>query len=342
MSVDGVTISTTAVVDDRQVLQAELARVNLLRIRGDLSSSKTLCLSILKRFPESVDAHVMMGDLHAEQGDLAPAAEWYALALDLDRTAPGVQIKLSRIQAALDITNQASRTRALIVTGRKTSPWLYVAVIATALAIGSIAYIAGLKKPAEASSNSKSTISNKIASTEPIVTAPRADFGTTTSPGASKVTIPQIEPGPAPSTPPVNDTKSTTKPAAITVVDDQRLIEQISNRSKFAKHVLSVMADPREKSIILTYNVSNDDHGRYIGAMLADIAMEYDTKALLVTLRGVRNGVLSYIADVPRDKVLAVEEREKKDVQDLDNHSWIDEVLTNEYYKDQFLTKSPL
>jgi hypothetical protein len=120
-----------AAIDDRQILQAELARVNLLRIRGDVSSSKTLCLSILKRFPESIDAHVMMGDLHAEQADLGPAAEWYSLALDLDRNAPGVAVKLSRIQAALDISGQAFRSRSNIANGKRMSPWLFVAVAAT-------------------------------------------------------------------------------------------------------------------------------------------------------------------------------------------------------------------
>ena len=118
MDTDTTTVTMgSAVIDDRALLQAELARVNLLRIRGDVSSSKNLCLSILKRFPESIDAHVMMGDLHSEQGDLAPAAEWYSLALDLDHNAPGVAVKLSRVQAALDISGQAGRSRAMIVSG---------------------------------------------------------------------------------------------------------------------------------------------------------------------------------------------------------------------------------
>lgn len=342
MSTDADTIQASAAVDDRQVLQADLARVNLLRIRGDISSSKTLCLSILKRFPESVDAHVMMGDLHAEQGELAPASEWYSLALDLDRNAPGVQVKLNRAQAALDISNQADKSRAMIMSGRRVSPWLYVAAIASILAVGSIAYIAGMKSPSEKAALTKAPISEKIVSPISEPQTPRPDFSDNAV-RQPQVTLSTSDVGPTPvNTNSVPEAKSSgTKDLPLTVSDDQRLLDQISARSKYGKHVVSILADPRERSMILTYNVVNGEHGRYIGAILADIAMEYDIKILSVTIRGVRNGVLSYIADVPREKIMAVESREKKDVQDLDNHDWIDEVLTNEFYKDKELMKTP-
>ncbi len=346
MSTDATTVTMpNAAIDDRQILQADLARVNLLRIRGDMSSSKTLCLSVLKRFPESIDAHVMMGDLHAEQADLGPAAEWYSLALDLDRNAPGVAVKLSRIQAALDISGQASRSRVNIANAKRMSPWLYVAVAATAIAIVSVGYIAGLGSPTK-NAKSKPAVSDRIESPK---TTEKGD-SVSEIPGpktvASPLSVNANDLGPAPASTPnpgaVVETKTTgTKESKLLVVDDQKLLDQISNATSFGKHVISVMADPREKSMILTYNVSQGEHGRYVGAILADIAMEYDSKALMVTIRGVRNGVLSYVADVPREKILAVEVREKKDVQNLENKDWIDEVLTNEYFKSKDIIKGP-
>ncbi len=345
MNTDGDMITAQgAIIDDRQILQAELARVNLLRIRGDISSSKALCLSILKRFPESVDAHVMMGDLHSEQGDLAPAAEWYSLALDLNRSAPGVQVKLNRVQAALDISNQASKSRSLIVAGRHISPWLYVAVAASAIAIGSVAYIAGLRTPEQSKTASKGAISERISTPkQPEADKPPVNLALGT--GSSQVNLPNLDPGPTPASAPTAnvDTKTTgTKDKdELLVVEDQRLFDQIAARSKFGKHIISIIADPREKSMILTFNVEQGEHGRYTAAMLADIALEYDNKAVTVTVRGVRNGILSYIADVPRERILAIEAREKKDVQDLENHGWIDEVLTNEYFKEKEVTKTP-
>jgi hypothetical protein len=346
MNSDATTVTMpNAAIDDKQILQAELARVNLLRIRGDVSSSKTLCLSVLKRFPESIDAHVMMGDLHCEQGDLAPAAEWYSLALDLDRNAPGVAVKLSRIQAALDISGQASRSRALISSGKRMSPWLYVAVAASAIAIVAVGYIAGLGSPTK-NGSPKASISDRIESPKP------TDSGSTPPPVTDGTTIKSPlsnssnNLGPAPATTqlpaaPIETKTTGTKDIPIFVVDDQKLYEQVSSRSKFGKNVISIMADPREKGMTLTYSVSQGEHGRYMGAILADVAMEYDNKVLKVTVRGVRNGVLSYIADVPREKIMAVEDREKKDVQDIDNKNWIDEVLTNEYFKDRDVIKGP-
>jgi hypothetical protein len=345
MSSDATTATmASAVIDDRQLLQAELARVNLLRIRGDVSSSKVLCLSILKRFPESVDAHVMMGDLHSEQGDLAPAAEWYSLALDLDRNAPGVAIKLSRIQAALDISKQGSRSRALIGPGKQMSPWVYFAVAASAIAIVSVGYIAGQGSPSKAVSN-KPSISDRIESPKTVDNSARTmsvNPTTVSSPVSSSATVPGPSPAPNPIDSTPVETKSTgTKAAPILVVEDQKLYDQISNRSKYGKHVISVLADPREKSMTLTYNVGQGEHGRYMGAILASVALDYDAKVLKVTIRGVRNGVLSYVADVPREKIMAVEDREKKSVQDIESQTWIDEVLTNEYFKDKELTKGP-
>lgn len=346
MKPDGTTVTmTTAVVDDRKILQAELARVNLLRIRGDVSSSKTLCLSILKRFPESVDAHVMMGDLHAEQADLAPAAEWYSLALDIDRNAPGVAVKLSRIQAALDISGQASHSRALIANSRQMSPWLYLVVAASAIAIISVGYIAGLGSPSK-SASSKSSVTERVESPKP-VSAPAStpvEAPPTTVPSPLANSRNEIGAPPAanqlPSSP--IETKTTgTKENPFLVVDDQKLLDQVSNQSKYGKHVISIMADPREKSMILTYNVAQGEHGRYMGAILADIAMEYDIKAMKVTIRGVRNGVLSYVADVPREKIMAIEAREKKDVQDIEDKNWIDEVLTDEYFKSKDVIRAP-
>jgi hypothetical protein len=315
-------------------LQTDLAKVNLLRIRGDFASAKTLCLSILKHHPDSVDAHVMMGDLHAEQADLPPAAEWYSLALDLDRNAPGVNVKLSRIQAAMDVSKQATVTKALVQTGKKTSPWLFVAAGATALSIASIAYIAGLKNPPKGTTNN--FIREKI-SAPANPGAPAPVFTQNTGSGAVQLpNTPTKEPTVKPnegSDLPV--AKTTGNPATNIVAQDQTLFEQVYQRTTYSKNLISIMVDPRTSSMILTYNVKSDEHGRYVGAVLADVAMEYDTKAGMVTLRGVRNGILSYMGDVTREKIIEVETDAGKDVKDIEDKSWIDKVLTNEYFKDK-------
>ncbi|HLO99099.1 MAG TPA: tetratricopeptide repeat protein [Fimbriimonas sp.] len=341
-NVGDVTMMGSVTMDDRQLLQADLARVNMLRIRGDISSAKTLCLSILKRFPESADAHVMMGDLHSEQADLLPAAEWYALALDLDRTAPGVEIKLQRIRAAIDISNQADRSKFAQITSRKTSPWLYLAIFTSIIGIGTVAYIAGSQKPP--ANDQRLPIRERI-------TTPLASGTSTPTAVASSTPPTDIHAG---STGPVPDQSPVMSPNVAAnkggktdeedkiVGDDATLYEQISKRTGLSKHIISVMADPRSNSILLTFNVRTEDHGRYTGAVLADTAMEYDLKVLKVTLRGVRNGILSYMGDVTREKILEIELREGKDVKELSDHGWINEALTNEYYKKDQISRPEL
>jgi hypothetical protein len=332
--------SVGTVDQDLQLLQGDLAKVNLLRIRGDLGSAKTLCLSVLKRYPESVDAHVMMGDLHSEQAELAPAAEWYSLALDLDSTAPGVAVKLARVQAAVDISKQASTSRALIQTGKRISPLLYVASGAAALSIGTIAYVVGLRNlPTQYSGNS---IKEKIAVPVNTPTMPVVN----NLPQNNAVTLPRVEDSSPTKTPVASPSGATEKSAnkstipTDVVAQDQTLFDQIYQRTTFSKHLISILSDPRNKSMILTFNVKEGEHGRYIGAVLADVAMEYDTKANLVTLRGVRNGILSYMGDVSREKIIETEADAGKDVKDIEDKGWIDKVLTNEYFRDREVTKS--
>lgn len=338
-NVGDATMIGAVTMDDRQLLHSDLARVNLLRIRGDISSAKTLCLSILKRFPESVDAHVMMGDLHAEQADLVPAVEWYALALDLDRTAPGVEVKLARIKSAIDISNQANKSKISQMMSRKTSPWLYAAIFASVLGIGSVAYIAGSQKPPANPTSNRAPIRDRITSPTSTSSNPSTTFVAAAVPpansGNSSGPIPDSSPVQSPNVAANKGGKAPDDPKF--VAEDSMLMDQISKRTELAKHIISVILEPRSNSLILTFNVRTEDHGRYTGAILADTAMEYDTKVLKVVLRGVRNGILSYVGDVTREKIIEIEAREGKDVKDMEDHNWINEVLSDEYYKkDQF------
>ena len=326
-------------------LREEMSRINLLRIRGDLSSAKTLCLATLKKYPASVDAHTMMGDLHAEQADLEPAAEWYALALDLDPNAPGAQTKLNRIRAALDISKQAATQKAMIDSGRKVSPWLVTAVATSAVAIAAVAFmVGGQKSPSPVQPTA--TAAQKF--TGESISAPR-DFGgfTPSAPAQSPVNqIPATEGQNPSSARPAefassSGQKSEKGSSASMVAQDETLLTAIKERTKFAKNIISIQDDPRNRSMVVTYSVAPDEHGRYTGAMVALTALEYHGKAALVTLRGVRNGILTYMGDVTREKVLLAQ-GEKGSLSDLADRSWIDDVLENEYFRSEEVTGVPV
>jgi hypothetical protein len=319
-------------------LKSDLAQVNLLRIRGDISSAKTLCLSVLKRHPDSVDAHVMMGDLHAEQADLKPALEWYSLALDMDPNAPGVAVKQTRVQAALEISSQAHHNKGLILAGKKQSPWMYAAIAAAAIAIGIISYTVGKESP-KASVKPTSSIQENIVAPP----AQKLQIGSNEQARPNNLTTP-ADPSVDRDSSPINiktsavDKGNEGKNDSGSVAVDEILLEQIRDRTPFKRNLVSVIADPRDNSLIVTFNVTEGEHGRYTGAMLADTAMEYESKVAKVTLRGVRNGILMYMADVERSAILAVESENGSDVKDLSDHTWIDRVLTNEFFKNGRVT----
>ncbi len=70
---------------DREVYP-ELARANLLRMQGKYEEAIDVCRRILGRFPSNETVHALLGDIHADQGKLEDAIQWYELLVEL---APG-------------------------------------------------------------------------------------------------------------------------------------------------------------------------------------------------------------------------------------------------------------
>ncbi|MEO7453713.1 MAG: tetratricopeptide repeat protein [Fimbriimonadales bacterium] len=79
------------------IVYPEIARANLLRLKGDLDSAEKVCLAVLRRFPNNPAAHGMMGDLCFEAGKLENAKQWYEMALDLTPNDEGLRRKLKAI-----------------------------------------------------------------------------------------------------------------------------------------------------------------------------------------------------------------------------------------------------
>jgi hypothetical protein len=79
------------------IVYPEIARANLLRLRGNLDEAESVCLAVLKRFPNNPAAHVMMGDLCFEADKLENAKQWYEMALDLTPGDEGVRRKMRAV-----------------------------------------------------------------------------------------------------------------------------------------------------------------------------------------------------------------------------------------------------
>jgi tetratricopeptide (TPR) repeat protein len=79
----------------------DLARANLLRMKGQFQQAEQICLNILKRYPHNPTAHLLLGDIHADQGNWEQAANWYELAVDLTPENPTLKNKMKRAQEML-------------------------------------------------------------------------------------------------------------------------------------------------------------------------------------------------------------------------------------------------
>lgn len=290
------------------VLHADLARANLLRMRGDYKAAVDQCLSILKKAPESGDAHTLIADIYAEQGDLEQASQWYELALDLNPNSKQDQAKLDQIMQRRKEREAASTAEQLGLPPERPNLALVggvMAVIAVALGIG--AYMLG----------QRTTEGQRISGTRNVtVTAPLQPEDDATPAGESPA---------SPASPPATGTVASTTPQ-----DDRTLTQLIAQRSPEGSHVSGVQQDPRTKVLTITYSLRADEDERRIGAEIARGALGQVSDALLVVLRGVKNDRVVYAADVPRARLSETETESWKQANPTSD-AWIGHVLTNEW-----------
>ncbi|MBL8066476.1 MAG: hypothetical protein JNM34_11570 [Chthonomonadaceae bacterium] len=127
----------------------ELAKANLLKMRGDMKSANDTLLSILKRFPNNPTAHSLLGDISADQGDLQQAKTWYEMAVELVPDNKGDKEKLARITSRIAEDEKASATQIIGIPERKTLPGAFIALsalIVVAIAVGSF-WIGNISSP---------------------------------------------------------------------------------------------------------------------------------------------------------------------------------------------------
>ncbi|MGC8668430.1 MAG: tetratricopeptide repeat protein [Chthonomonadales bacterium] len=77
-------------------LETALAEANLYRIRGLWSLAEQQCIAVLRKDPNNVHAHSLLGDTFFAQGKYEEAAAWYQMALDLDADSEPDRLKLQK------------------------------------------------------------------------------------------------------------------------------------------------------------------------------------------------------------------------------------------------------
>lgn len=118
-----------------------LSRANLARVRGNLDGGIALCKAALEQAPTSVEAHALLAELYASQGQDDEALHYYSLAVDLKPDSAAlrqkrdtlVQAKHARLVAAQKAPPplQAQVPKPTTPAAKKPRPrWLLVALIA--------------------------------------------------------------------------------------------------------------------------------------------------------------------------------------------------------------------
>lgn len=278
----------------------ELARANLLRMRGEYKQAEEQCLNILKRFPNNSSANTLLGDISAEQGDLTQAVQWYELSLDLLPDEESVKTKLKSARDRIAMQEAASTAKELGLPTNSGKKNIFIAgIVVLVLIVATASYVFG----------SRQGNSNKTQNFNPIVKAPSQGESDAESAG-------QLG-------------KSGDEPV-VGSGGELPLMKRLASATPDGAKVLAVFQDPRDKVVTVSYLASDTDP-RAMGARLARTMLDVESDSLKVTIRAMRGGTLIYTADVLRSRVNDTTSQTWLQQNQSDANAWIDYVLMNEW-----------
>ncbi len=258
----------------------ELARANLLRMRGDYAAALDQCRSILRKFPNNVTANQLLGDICVETDDLEQAKEWYELSLDIAPNSETIEKKLNSVKQKLEHRETEGLVEQLGLPPTKSRGGLLALGLAVlVLGVGAIAYVIGMhaKTPA-------SEAGPKMTSVSAPPNQPKENPNST---GETTGTA----------TPPTNT--PTNEPVA--TAEERSLSQLIAQRSAEGAKLVGLAIDPRSGLLTLTYIVGQGDDERAIAAKLAEAAFDNSPTTRVLTVRALRDGTLTYTADAHRE-----------------------------------------
>lgn len=118
-----------------EAMDTALAEANLYRIRGLWALAERQCIAVLRKDPNNIHAHSLLGDVFFDQGKYEEAVAWYQMALDLDPNSEPDRQKLQKArdllakqQAATRRSTPGSGTGTQKLLGLKPAVWLNVAI----------------------------------------------------------------------------------------------------------------------------------------------------------------------------------------------------------------------
>jgi len=288
----------------------ELARANLLRMRGDYKQAEDVCLKVLRRFPNNASANTLLGDICAELGELDQAASWYELALDLNPESKADQERLAAVQQRKSDREAATTAKLLgLPTTRPKGVLVASLFLVFIVAVGIVSYSIG-----------KNIVSS------------RQDPRTV-------VDIPVTIPNQPLRNPPKQSEPDNGEVASSGVKEDRDLLSMISASSSSGTKLISVEKDPRTNDLTITYRCTVEENVKGIGAHLATLGLDKVRECNKVIIRAAVDGQLAMVAEVHRDNVQRTKTSEWQDQNGTDQNAWTNAVVTNEWWSDYYRQK---
>ncbi len=261
------------------VVEQELAKANLLRVRKDFRNAEDQCLAVLRKLPNNVSANVLLGDICYERGDFHQAAEWYELALDLDPRSVPTQQKLVDARRLSDPGIDLSGLDAVGIAGPRTRipTWAWASILAIVILLAAAAILP--KRPG--------------ATTRPVVKtnvdAPKV---------ASGGQVGELEA-------PLKESEPVKEPAPIPaqVSEDRELLAKYAQLPEVGALLLDATYDPRSKELRVTFVAGEEPAVQAVA--LARAILKADAELQQVSLRGIKDGKSAFFAAANRDRMPA-------------------------------------
>ncbi len=135
-----------AEISDAEVYP-EITRANLFRLRGDYDDAEKVCVSILRKFPNNITAHVLLGDIYNDKDDQQQALQWYEIAQDLSPENTSLQQKIVQTKKRLKAKQVTESTSGLEVKAESKFPLIFVSLtVVLVVALSGIAYYLGTQR----------------------------------------------------------------------------------------------------------------------------------------------------------------------------------------------------
>lgn len=262
-------------------VERELARINLLRIRGQYDEARQACLKLLNDQPGSASAHTLMGDICVDKHDLPQAAEWFEMAIGIVPESQVDAEKLESVRRRMKDREAADTAEMLgLPTSRPKVGQFAAVALGLLILITVAAYLVGRNlRPG----TDRAVIRQPITITEP---APEPV-------PATSVPAPTAEP-----TAPRNPTPSRAEA-------DRALLGELGPGAPEAIAMLEATRDPRTKSVFVTVDAGEAAAPREVIARIGAHVLERLADCPSVTVRVLRAGQVEAIGDVLREAVIA-------------------------------------